>query len=156
LTLIVLLAAVVILVVLFRPHRLVKPLLAGPVSPRPDFRVVETWDLVQQGIDRMSVVALVPESTGDSALRDVLDWTLYETLDRYNRRGDRYLRVVWAYVVEDSLASKTNWRAMAIWTDPKLDEARRPAGIGGDAVKAGSVEYDFTNNYRPGEPGTGE
>jgi hypothetical protein len=156
LTLIVLLAAVVILVVLFRPRRVEKPVLDRPASPRPEFQVVETWDLVQKGLDRMSVVALVPKLTGDSLLRDVLDWVLYETLDRYNRQGERYLRVVWAYLVEDSLASKTDWRAMAIWTDPRLDESKRPAGIGRDAVKEGPVEYDFTNNYRPGSPGTGE
>ena len=144
-----LLVAVVVLVALFRPRRFRKPLLAEPPGPRPEFTIVETWELPQGKLDRLSAVALVRPGLEDAELRSVLDWTLYSLLDERNREGGRYFRVVWVYAVEDSLARKTDWRAMAIWIDPALGESKRPAGIGGDAITDGPVEYDFTNNYRP-------
>ena len=155
LAVIVLLVAAVVLVALFRPRKVSKPTLPEPTGSRPVFVVREARDLPASRLDRMSVVGLVKPGLTNDSLRRVLDWLLFETLDEHNRRGDRYLRVVWAYLVEDSLAPVTDWRAMAIWADPALDDTRRPAGIGGDAVEEGAVEYDFTNNYRRPETGSG-
>ncbi len=145
---IVLLAAVVLLVILFRPGKAVavRSVLPRPAMARPEYRVAETWDLPARDLDRLSMVALVRPGMGADGLRTVLDWTLYSVLDEHNRSGDRFLRVVWVYLLEDSTARKTDWRAMAIWVDPKLPEAQRPAGIGGDAIREGSIEYDFTNS----------
>jgi len=99
------------------------------------------------GLDRMTVAALVRPGLGDSELRSVLDWLLYEVLDRHNRLKRRNIRVVWAYALEDSTRRASQWRAMAVWIDPRLEEERRPeaARVGGDAVRSGAVEYDFTN-----------
>lgn len=156
LAVIVLLVAVVMLVALFRPRRPARPVLPEPPGPAPAFAVLEVRDLPANRVDRMSVIALVSPGMVDDSLRLVLDRLLHETLEEHNRRGERYLRVVWAYLVEDSLARVTDWRAMAIWVDPSLAGSRRPAGVGGDAVEDGAVEYDFTNNYRRLETGAGD
>lgn len=156
LAVIVLLVAVVMLVALFRPRKPGRPVLPEPAGPAPAYQVLETRDLPANRVDRLSVIALVRPGLADDSLRRALDRLLYDTLDEHNRRGERYLRVVWAYLVEDSLARVTDWRAMAIWVDPALPETGRPAGNGGDAVAAGAVEYDFTNNYRRPETGAGD
>ena len=54
-------------------------------------------------------------------------------------------RTVWAYAVGDSALPLSRWRALAIWADPKLPEPFQPVHSGGDTVRVGPVEYDFTN-----------
>ncbi len=122
----------------------------------PAHKVIETRDMPFQGVDRLSVAALVRPGLEQDSLRAVLDWMLYSVLDAHNRQGGRSIRVVWAYLLEDSLAPKSSWRAMAIWTDPKLPARLRPAGIGGDAVRDGPVEYDFTNTIGSSGSRTGD
>ncbi len=148
---IALLVVVVLLVVLFRPRKAGGPVLPEPTVSKPSYRIIETRDLPARGADRLSVVALVRPDMEQDSLRAVLDWVLHSMLDEHNRLGKRCLRVIWAYVLEDSTVLKSSWRAMAIWTDPKLPKGLRPAGIGGDAVKQGTVEYDFTNPVAPVE-----
>ncbi len=145
---IIALAAVGLLVVVLVPRRSRTPLLPEPAGPRPGFAVIETIDMAARGIGRLSVTALVRPGLTNDSLRSVLDWLIYSTVDARNRRAGGNVRVVWAYLLEDSSAGKVNWRAMAIWTDPKLPERLRPAGMGGDAVKQDATEYDFTNTVR--------
>jgi hypothetical protein len=111
--------------------------------------VIETRDLSARGVQRLSVAALVRAGLPDDSLRAALDQVLFSTLDSCNRREGRRVQVVWAYLLIDSAAAKSDWRAMAIWADPALPEARQPSGIGGDAVHIGPVEYDFTNPVVP-------
>ena len=145
LAIIVLLVAVVVLVVLFRPRKSVKPVLPRPAAAMPEYQVIETWNLPARNLDRMSVVGLVSPGMEQESLRAVLDWMLYSMLDEHNRQGERCLRVIWAYVLDDSIARKSGWEAMAIWVDPKLPRSQRPARTGGDALSEGPIEYDFTN-----------
>lgn len=145
LMLIVLAASALLLSALFRPRGRARPLLERPAGPEPAYRTIETRDVPGPGVDRLSIVGLVGQDTPQESLRAVLDWMLYSALEEHNRRGKRSVRVVWAYVLDDSLAPRSGWRAMAIWTDPRLPDALRPAGIGGDAVEEKPVEYDFTN-----------
>lgn len=99
------------------------------------------------GIERMTVAALVRPGLNDGDLRLVVDWLLYDVLERHNRLGGQAIRVIWAYVLEDAARPVSQWRAMAVWVDPDLPESLRPAAarIGGDAIRTGEVEYDFTN-----------
>jgi hypothetical protein len=113
--------------------------------PQPDYRVREARNMPASRVDRITVVAVVRPGFADDSLRNALDWLLYSTLDESNRQKKRRVRVVWAYVVEHETTATANWRAMAIWHDPSLPEALKPAGPGGDVVKSGSVQYDFTN-----------
>jgi len=143
-TIVIALAAVGLLVVLLVPRRAAVPELEPPAGPRPGFRVTETIDMSARGIGRASVAALVRPDMPEESLRLALDWLIYDT-----RAAKPGTRVVWAYLLTDSLAGKVNWRALAIWNDPKLPERLRPAGVGGDARKLGSTEYDFTNTVQP-------
>ena len=153
---IVALAAVGILAVLLVPRRSKGVTVERPAGARPDYRLVETRDMAAHGIDRLSVTALVREGMTADSLRQVLDWLLYETLERSNRKERRNVRVVWAYVVEDTVSGTVDWRAMAIWSDPKLPRTLAPAGIGGDAARDGAVEHDFTNPSRRTDSTVGE
>jgi hypothetical protein len=148
LSVIIALAAAGLLAVILIPRRNRAPAFDPPAGPRPGFQVIETVNMAARGIGRLSVAALVRPGLTDDSLRLVLDWLIYSTLDSHNRQQKQTVRVVWAYLLEDSAAGKVNWRAMAIWTDPKLPERLRPAGMGGDATEQGSVEYDFTNSVR--------
>jgi len=152
---IVLLVAAALLAIMLRPRGGRKPGFPRPDSPRPEFVVLETWDSPTKGADRMSVSVQVDSGLGQEELRAVLDWTLHTTIDQNNRLGDRKLRVVWAYVLDRADARRSDWVAMAIWVDPGLPESRHPAGIGGDAVRIGAVEYDFTNSVRQRDSGQG-
>jgi len=143
-TIIIALAAVGLLVVVLIPRRTRVPALEQPAAPKPAFRVVETIDMSARGIGRASVTALVRADMPEESLRPALDWLIYDT-----RAAKPGTRVVWGYLLTDSLAGKVNWRALAIWTDPRLPERLRPAGMGGDATKQGSTEYDLTNTVRP-------
>ncbi|MEO0085729.1 MAG: hypothetical protein ABIK37_03765 [candidate division WOR-3 bacterium] len=99
------------------------------------------------GVGRLTVAALVRPGMSDDDLRIAMDWVLHDVLERHNRIGHGAIRVVWVYMLEDSTQSISQWRAMAVWVDPRLPEPARPAAsrIGGDAVRSGDVEYDFTN-----------
>jgi hypothetical protein len=96
---------------------------------------------------RLTVTALIRPELGPESLRAVLDWILFSVLDEYNRIRRRKIQVVWVYLYEDTTSSLASWRAMAVYVDPKLSGLGVPdaARIGGDAIKDGAVEYDFTN-----------
>ncbi|MEO0079700.1 MAG: hypothetical protein ABIK44_03375 [candidate division WOR-3 bacterium] len=123
------------------------PTLPEPGGARPEFRVLQTIDMPGEGLDRVTVVGLVKPGLSRDSLKAVLDWLLYETLRECNVQRRRFVRVVWAYVLDDSTAPKSHWRAMAVWVDPKLPESHWPpaARIGDDAQKEWTIEYDFTN-----------
>jgi RNA polymerase subunit RPABC4/transcription elongation factor Spt4 len=137
------LLGVVLLVV--RPSRRQGPVLAQPSGLRPEYGLLETREMPVRGLDRLTVILQVGPGRSEPELASVLDWALFEALDRYNGQMRKNVRVVWLYALEDTSQPVSRWRAMAIWTDPKLPESARPAGIGGDSRKAGAVEYDFTN-----------
>lgn len=151
---IVLAACVVLLAVMFRPRPGRNPVLPMPQSQRPAYELLEVREMPSGGVNRLSVVGLVHPETARDSIRAVLDWLLYSTLDEQNRSSRRSVRVIWAYVLTDSLAPKSSWSGMAIWADPSLPEPLKPAGIGGDAVKSGPVEYDLTNPAFPTTPGS--
>jgi hypothetical protein len=155
LAIIVLLAAAVLLAIMFRPRAGRKPVFQKPDVPRPEFVVLETWDSPTRGVDRMSVSVQVDSGPSRDELRAALEWALYTTIEQNNRLGTRKLRVVWAYALDRADAKRSDWVAMAIWVDPGLPEDRHPAGIGGDAVRIGAVEYDFTNSVRRPEQDQG-
>ncbi|MGQ9708043.1 MAG: hypothetical protein ACUVUR_04125 [bacterium] len=97
--------------------------------------------------ERLTVTALIHRGLSSETLRATLDWIIFSVLDEYNRIKRRNIQVVWVYLYEDSIVSLASWRAMAVYVDPKLPSFRVPdaARIGGDAIKEGAVEYDFTN-----------
>jgi hypothetical protein len=127
------------------PRRGPRLLRAEPKGPMPEYRVRKVRNMPSGRIDRVTVVAVTKSGFEDDSLRLALDWLLYETLDETNRRQRRRVRVVWAYLVEHETTPPARWRAMAIWHDPALPGSLRPAGPGGDVVRIGSVQYDFTN-----------
>ncbi len=117
----------------------------------PDFQIFRVVDMSVPGQERLSVMAVFQGAKEPESLRAALDWVLYSVLNDYNNRQRRQVQVVWAYLYEDSLAGVANWRAMAIYVDPLVPKRRIPeaAVIGGDAVRVGAVEYDFTNPVVP-------
>lgn len=137
-----------VVLALFGSSRKQGALLPEPSVPKPEYVITEARELPSPGVERLSVVALVRPGTDRDSLRTVLDWMLYSTLDEYNHKRRRFVRVIWAYVLDNMAAAKSSWLAMAIWVDPKLGVARRPARIGGDALRVGPVEYGFTNSVR--------
>jgi len=153
---IVLAASAGLLALLVRPRARPGQTLPEPAAgPTP--RVIEVLDQSTRGFERLSVLAVADAGLDREGLRNALDRLLYVTLDEQNRQQKRRVRVVWAYLLPDSGASRSDWRAMAIWVDPGIPQDRWPAGIGGDAVRDGPVEYDFTNPVEaprhPGVPG---
>lgn len=138
-------AAVGAAVMMLWPVRPERPLLAEPSMPRPDYRVAKVTDVSTRRVERLNLAVLVRPEMPDEALQAALNWALYSILDEYNRERRRRVQTIWAYAVEDSALPLSRWRALAIWADPKLPELLQPARSGGDAVKVGSVEYDFTN-----------
>ena len=127
------------------PARPERPLLSRPSTPRPDFRVVKVTDVSTSRVERLNLAVLLRPSLPNDTLQAALSWALYSTLDEYNGQRKHRVRVIWAYAVEDSTVPLSRWRALAIWADPKLPESLQPAHSGGDAVRVGPVEYDFTN-----------
>jgi len=142
---VVVLAVLGTVVLVFWPRRGARLLRPEPAGPRPEYRVREMRDMPGGRVDRVSTVAVVRAGLEDDSLRSVLDWLLYSTLEQCNRQQRRRVQVVWAYLVEHETTATAGWRAMAIWHDPSLPKARQPAGPGGDVVRVGSVQYDFTN-----------
>jgi hypothetical protein len=145
---VVVLAALAVVSGLVVGRRAKKPMLPAPSLPEVAFAVQRRADQNIGRYERQSVFARVRPGLPDDSLRAALDWLLYRVVNTRNatRRGN--LRVVWAYLYETDSGPVTGWRAMAIWQAPGLPAVARPAGIGGDAVKAGDVEYDFTNEFR--------
>lgn len=139
------LAAVGAAVTMLWPARRERPILTRPASPRPDFHVVKVADVSRGRVERLNVAVLVRPGMPNETLQAALNWALYSTLDEYNRQKRHRVRVIWAYAVEDSAQPLARWRALAIWADPRLPEPLQPAHSGGDAVRVGPVEYDFTN-----------
>ena len=138
-------AAVGAAVAMLWPVRRDRPLLSQPVAPRPHFRVVEVTDVSTSRVERLNLAVLIRPGMPNETLQAALNWALHSVLDEYNRQRKHRVRTIWAYAVEDSALPLSHWRGMAIWADPKLPESVQPAHSGGDAVKVGSVEYDFTN-----------
>jgi hypothetical protein len=139
------LAAIGAAVTMLWPAQRERPALSLPTLPRPDFRVVKVTDVSANRLERLNLAVLVRQGMPNETLQAALNWALYSALDEQNRQRKRSVRVIWAYAIEDSALPLSRWRALAIWADPKLPEARRPAHSGGDAVWVGPVEYDFTN-----------
>lgn len=117
-----------------------------PEPPSPAYQLMALKEVQVNKLKGLTVLAQTTHSTKDS-LRRVMDWILYSVVNDYNRRRRQQIRVVWIYLYKDSVDKLAQWKAMAIWIDPTLPEVFWPeaARIGGDAVKIGAVEYDFTN-----------
>ncbi|MBM3330292.1 hypothetical protein FJY68_00395 [candidate division WOR-3 bacterium] len=139
------LTAVGAAVMMFWPSQPERPLLSRPSLPRPEFRVVGVTDVSSSRVERLNLAVLVLPGMPTETLQAVLDWALYSTLEEYNGHRKRRVRVIWAYAVEDSTRPLWQWRGLGIWADPQLPELLKPARSGGDAVRVGPVEYDFTN-----------
>ena len=138
-------AAIGATVMMLWPVRRERPLLAEPSTPRPDYSVARVTDVSTRKVERLNLTVLVRPDMPDEVLQAALNWALYSVLDEYNRQRKHRVQTIWAYAVEDSTRPLSHWRTLAIWADPKLPEPLQPARSGGDAVKVGSVEYDFTN-----------
>ncbi len=118
-----------------------------PTLPAPAYRLLAVREMPAQRQERLTIMVLVKSGMPQESLRLVLDWVLYSVLDDYNRHKGRNIQVVWTYLYEDTFVSSARWRAMAVWVNPYLPVARWPdaARVGGDALKEGAVQYDFTN-----------
>jgi hypothetical protein len=128
------------------PARPERPLVVGrPALPRPELGMVRVTDLSTSRVERLNLSVLVRPGMPNESLQAALDWALHSTLVEYNAQRKRRVRVIWAYAVEDSATPLSRWRALAIWADPELPEPLQPAHSGGDAVRVGPTEYDFTN-----------
>lgn len=127
------------------PVRRSRPLLVQPSVPRPDFRVTRVTDMSANRVERLSLAVLVRPGMPAETLEAALSWALFSVLDEYNRQRKHRVRIIWAYAIEDTTVPLSHWRAMAIWADSELPESLKPAHSGGDAVRVGPVEYDFTN-----------
>ncbi len=138
-------AAIGAAVTMLWPVRRERPLLAEPSTPAPDYSVMKVTDVSTRRVERLNLTVLVRPDMPAETLQAALNWALYSALDEYNRQRKHRVQTIWAYAVEDSTLPLSRWRALAIWADPKLPELLQPARSGGDAVKVGSVEYDFTN-----------
>jgi hypothetical protein len=138
-------AAVGAAVTMLWPARHERPTLSQPAAQRPEFRVVKVTDVSSSRVERLNLAVLVRPGMPTETLQAALNWALYSTLDEYNRQKKHRVQVIWAYAVEDSALPLARWHALAIWADPKLPEPLQPAHSGGDAVRVGPVEYDFTN-----------
>lgn len=121
--------------------------ISRPGFPRPDFQLISVEEMRVARLRTLTAFAQVKSNSNPDSLRAVLDWVLYSIVDEYNRIKRQPVRVVWAYLYEGTFTSPADWRAMAIWVDPLLPPGAVPAAarIGGDAIKQGAVEYDFTN-----------
>jgi len=138
-------AAIGTAVAMLWPVRRERPLLSPPSMPRPSFRVANVVDVSTRRVERLNLTVLVPSGMPNESLQAALNWALYTILNEYNRERKHRARVIWAYAVEDSSTLLSRWRALAIWADPSLPDALQPAHSGGDAVRVGPIEYDFTN-----------
>ncbi len=138
-------AAIGAAIMMLWPVRRERPVLAQPSTPRPDYNVAKVTDVSTSRAERLNLTVLVGPEMPNETLQAALNWALYSVLDEYNRQRKHRVQTIWAYAVEDSALPLSQWRALAIWADPKLPEPLQPARSGGDAVKVGSVEYDFTN-----------
>jgi hypothetical protein len=142
------LAAIGAMAVMLWPVRRDLPLFSQPQVPRPEFRIVKVTDVSTRRLERLNLTLLVRPGMPEETLEAAIDWALYTTLNDYNGQRRHRVRTIWAYVVEDSALPLSQWRALAIWTDPKLPKSLEPAHSGGDAKRVGPVEYDFTNPLR--------
>ena len=138
-------SAVAAAVTVLWPVRRERPTLSRPSVERPEFRVVKVIDVSSSRVERLNLAVLVRPGVPNETLQAALDWALYSVLDEQNRQKRHRVQVIWAYAIEDSALPLTRWRALAIWADPKLPQQLQPAHSGGDAVRVGPVEYDFTN-----------
>jgi hypothetical protein len=145
------LGAILMLVI---PARRDRPLIPEPTVPRPRYQVFATEEKPGNRLERLNVALLVPPDMPNDTLKAALNWALFSTLDEQNRVRRRTVRVVWLYALTDTSLALARWRAMAIWADPKLPPALVPAHSGGDAVREGDTEYDFTNPVVSAETAT--
>jgi hypothetical protein len=138
-------AAIGATIMMLWPDRRERPLLALPSTPWPDYNVARVTDVSTSRVERLNLTVLVRPDLPNEALQAALNWALYSVLDEYNRHRKHRVQTIWAYAVEDTTMPLSQWRALAIWADPKLPEPLQPAHSGGDALQVGPVEYDFTN-----------
>ncbi|MCL6465793.1 MAG: hypothetical protein K6T77_03430 [candidate division WOR-3 bacterium] len=147
-TVIVLAGVAVAIGLIFGPNLTSKgSVFPRPESPEPDYRLIAVKEIRLNKLKGITVLAQTAVQLDVDSLRTVLDWVLYSVIDEYNNRKKERVRVAWVYVYDDGGENLAQWRAMAIWVDPKLPPGLKPAAarIGGDAVREGAVEYDFTN-----------
>jgi hypothetical protein len=121
------------------PVRRERPLLSQPPMPRPEFRVVKVTDISTRRVERLNLTVLVRPRMPNETLQAALNWALYSTLADYNGQRKHRVRTIWAYAVEASTLPLSQWRALAIWADPKLPESLQPSLSGGEAGGAGRV-----------------
>ncbi|MGQ9678653.1 MAG: hypothetical protein ACUVUD_05165 [bacterium] len=116
------------------------------VSP-PVYKLLAIKKVQVNKIKALTVLAQSHHSNKDS-LKGVMDWILYSVITDYNQRKREQIRAVWVYIYQDSVERLAQWKAMAVWVDSTLPSALKPAAarIGGDRIKIGAVEYDFTNS----------
>jgi hypothetical protein len=139
-------------VMMLWPARRDRPVLREPRMPRPEFRVLKVTDVSMSRVERLNLTVLVRSGMPNDTLQASLEWALYSVLDDYNQQRKHWVRTAWAYAVDDSTLPLSRWRAMAIWSDPELPQTLQPAHSGGDAVRVGSIEYDFTNPLLSSQP----
>lgn len=138
-----------LVLLVLRPPRRQGPLLEPPPASRPGYSVRRVEPMPAPGFGRLTAFIDVRSGLGDDSLRAVIDWALYDLIDEHNRQRKRNVRTAWLYLFDRPEASLSQWRAMAIWTDPALPARARPSGIGGDVLKTGAIQYDFTNTVNP-------
>lgn len=114
---------------------------------KPDFKILSIEEMPVRNQERLTVKTLVSSTADEESLRLVIDWVLYQVLNEYNRTKRRNVQIVWIYAYDQKEARSYEWRAMAVYVDPRLPQKNVPdaARIGGDAIRDGAVEYDFTN-----------
>jgi hypothetical protein len=148
LTVAVLAAGALIMILIFGwGKKPLPPVLRKPSGTKPDFQITSIQEMPARGQERLTIMVLTNPTVMAESLRRVFDWVLFQMLDEYNRVRRRNVKVVWVYVYDQPGARSAEWRAMAVYVDPRLPPEKVPdaARVGGDAVRDGAVTYDFTN-----------
>jgi hypothetical protein len=139
--------AVILILMLGWRKKSPSPVLIKVSGVKPDFKIISIQEMPVGRQERLTVMALASSPLTNEALRRVIDWALFQVLDEYNRVRKRNVQVIWVYIYDQPDKRLSEWRAMAVFVDPRLPRHQVPAAahIGGDAVQDGLVEYDFTN-----------
>lgn len=141
-------SAAILLILLFGPgRRPVSPPVLRPTGSAPEFTILQVQEPPEGKGEWLTVMALVDSGMAEPLLRQTLDGIIAGMLERYYRLQRRTLRIIWVYLYDRPVTGWAYWRAMAVYTDPRLPAGRIPpsARIGGDAVRTAMIEYDFTN-----------
>ncbi|MEO0019085.1 MAG: hypothetical protein ABIK47_00375 [candidate division WOR-3 bacterium] len=148
LTVLTLSVVAILSIIIFGPERKrVSLSLPRLVYPQPYYQIDTVIEMPRERQGRLTVLAVTRQGLGADSLRAILDWVLFSVLDEYSKRKRQNIQVIWAYLYEDTIVSLSYWRAMAVYVDPRLPSSLVPdaARIGGDAIRDGAIEYDFTN-----------